>query len=445
MPLPLIVPVLAGGAALAGLIAYFASKTPPVLPAAASEDLAGKVANRGPKGEYVFKPELAEALVRSLASQRYGYPDETTRSLVEIKPEATGAPLSPDVSALGWARSLNSSMTILAPLYLAVASPAKRFLRAVPAGQETDFAGGPGTVMYAVLLYAGALDSNLAPPGKPPSGGAVTPLTQILPGTPEQQKAAAELPQELQMIALDALSNSRDPDALDKLADEIEKDGFVDFAKQLRKRSAELRLGQSATTVPGVQGQTMYVTAKAGLNFRSGPGATYASLGTVPYGVQAIALETRSTPTAQAPMGWTHVQIRERDGWLSAEWLSQSPPGEAVPGPQPGAPSTTPTLSPEGTAATNVVSQMDAALQSLLKPALSTASSPIPTGVVTAASGLNMRSAPSTTATILIGMPKGSQVTVLGSSSNWYNVTYGGKIGWASKDYISVNPATQNV
>lgn len=60
--------------------------------------------------------------------------------------------------------------------------------------------------------------------------------------------------------------------------------------------------------------------------------------------------------------------------------------------------------------------------------------------VVTSGGNLNMRSAPSTTASIITSIPNGSTVTILGESGNWYQISFGGRTGWASKDFI--RPAT---
>jgi len=221
MPVPLAIPILGGAAALATIL-YVALKSDGSggFPKAEAEDLAQRVCDKGPRGELVFKPELAASLVTSLASQTYQYELATDRSLVQIAPSPGGRPLILSESALGWAKSLNDTHSILAPLYLAAATPAgtKRFLRAVPAGQETDYAGPSAQTMYAVLAYAGTFRGNLAPPGKPPGGGSVSP-TPNAPTTPSGLKT---LPAEVQR-ALDhaaaTLDISRNHVALEILHD----------------------------------------------------------------------------------------------------------------------------------------------------------------------------------------------------------------------------------
>jgi cell wall-associated NlpC family hydrolase len=60
------------------------------------------------------------------------------------------------------------------------------------------------------------------------------------------------------------------------------------------------------------------------------------------------------------------------------------------------------------------------------------------TGVVVANGGLNLRSTQSTSGARIAVMPNNSTVTINYDSDNWYNVTYNGKTGFASADYIRV-------
>lgn len=55
---------------------------------------------------------------------------------------------------------------------------------------------------------------------------------------------------------------------------------------------------------------------------------------------------------------------------------------------------------------------------------------------VTASSGLNLRTAASTGSAILATMPTGSLVDVLASSGGWYKVSWSGKTGWCSGDFL---------
>ncbi|HRR76641.1 MAG TPA: SH3 domain-containing protein [Ruminococcus sp.] len=62
---------------------------------------------------------------------------------------------------------------------------------------------------------------------------------------------------------------------------------------------------------------------------------------------------------------------------------------------------------------------------------------PIVTGIVmTDGSNLNIRSYPSTTASIIGSIPNGASVTINGTVNGWYVINYQGTIGYCSSDYI---------
>ncbi|HZS37911.1 MAG TPA: SH3 domain-containing protein [Polyangia bacterium] len=56
---------------------------------------------------------------------------------------------------------------------------------------------------------------------------------------------------------------------------------------------------------------------------------------------------------------------------------------------------------------------------------------------VTASNGLNLRSGPSTSDSILLVMPSGATVSVEAVSNGWYKVNYKGTTGWCSGTYLS--------
>lgn len=59
-------------------------------------------------------------------------------------------------------------------------------------------------------------------------------------------------------------------------------------------------------------------------------------------------------------------------------------------------------------------------------------------GTVRLSSGsLNIRSSPSLTAPIIARAKNGEKVEILGEEGSWYRVNYGGRTGFASKDFIS--------
>ena len=62
-------------------------------------------------------------------------------------------------------------------------------------------------------------------------------------------------------------------------------------------------------------------------------------------------------------------------------------------------------------------------------------------GTVTTTGGnLNLRNAPNTSAPVIGLIPNGSQVTILGESNGFYNVTFNGQTGWASSSFINAQP-----
>lgn len=242
MPVPLIVPVLLGLSALGLTWASFA-KRPGTMPSAAAADLAQRVANKGPNGEWVFKPEFADSIVRSLSSQSYMYTEAGSREVVKIAPDPTGRPIPSSNTAMAWARNMNARYSILAPLYMATATPQDRFLRGVPPGSE-DETTGPETG-YAVLLYAGAIESGVAPPGRPPGGGAITPLPPgpgpLPPGPPDGRGEDPAWRAQIKTKLEDLIANGKDPAYLDAVAAYAERHGFVTEAARLRAKATQLR------------------------------------------------------------------------------------------------------------------------------------------------------------------------------------------------------------
>jgi len=58
-------------------------------------------------------------------------------------------------------------------------------------------------------------------------------------------------------------------------------------------------------------------------------------------------------------------------------------------------------------------------------------------GTVTTSGGaLNMRSAPSTAASVIRTIPNGSRINITGISGSFFNTNFGGSNGWVSRDFI---------
>ena len=126
---------------------------------------------------------------------------------------------------------------------------------------------------------------------------------------------------------------------------------------------------------------------------RSGPGTSYGILVSIPFGASVTVLDSSSS--------WYKVTYSGKTGYVLGQYVQIT--------------STTPT--PKPTAAPTVIG----------------------TGKITASAGLNMRSGPGTSYGILISIPFGATVSVLDiSNSSWYKVTYSGKTGYVSSQYIQV-------
>ncbi len=115
------------------------------------------------------------------------------------------------------------------------------------------------------------------------------------------------------------------------------------------------------------------------LTVRTGPGTGYAAIGSLPKG-STVAVYSISN-------GWAQVNINGQTGYASMTYLSKASSSET-------------------------------------------------TKKVTARSGLNMRSQPSTSGSIIVAIPYGTTVTVSQESNDWGYVTYNGRSGWASMTYL---------
>ena len=113
--MPLVLLLLLGGAVAAGIALSRKGGSAEV--DAAMGDKLAKYCTKGPGGEWVFKPDVALGITRTLAGQLYSYVSQSDPTRVIIRPDPTGAPPAADSSALGWARTQNAQMTIMAPVY----------------------------------------------------------------------------------------------------------------------------------------------------------------------------------------------------------------------------------------------------------------------------------------------------------------------------------------
>jgi len=146
-------------------------------------------------------------------------------------------------------------------------------------------------------------------------------------------------------------------------------------------------VSQPAPAPAPVASSSMVTTAN--LNMRTGPGTGYSSVKIIPSGAKVTAYETKD--------GWIKVSYGGSTGWSSGKYLN------TVTSPAP-----------------------------IVKPPVSeSAASYVKTTV-----NLNMRSGAGTSYSILATMPAGSVVPVSSTSNGWIQVTYNGKTGWASGQYL---------
>lgn len=144
------------------------------------------------------------------------------------------------------------------------------------------------------------------------------------------------------------------------------------------------------------------VDANAGitddLNLRSGPGAEFDSLGTVPR-------DSRLTVTGPAESGYYPVTYGEQTGWVAAEFVSLD---------------TEPAAEPQVVESAQTVAAPQATEGTALAP-------------------LNLRAGPGRDSAVLLTMPEGSVVPVSGEANNGYlSVTYDGTTGWVDAAYLGL-------
>lgn len=156
--------------------------------------------------------------------------------------------------------------------------------------------------------------------------------------------------------------------------------------------------GVSSTNTPG-----------STLNFRQSPSTSSAVMASLPHGSQI-------TITGPAQNGWFPVSIGQYTGYVSAQYVKPFSPTPSTGG-GPSTPTTPPPTVPAGPYGTSTTK--------------------------TPGSTLNLRQGPSTGTSVLGSIPHGASITITGAASNgWYPVTFNGKTGYVSAQYV--NPFTPN-
>ncbi|MFR2457835.1 MAG: SH3 domain-containing protein [Christensenellales bacterium] len=152
----------------------------------------------------------------------------------------------------------------------------------------------------------------------------------------------------------------------------------------------------TGTPTPG--GSTATVIASR-LNMRASASTTGALLTKIPNGATVTVLGTTGA--------WSHIRYGSYTGYVMSQYLR-------INGSSTAQPTAAPTQEP-------------------------TAEPTIGTATVTSGSRLNMRSAKSTSASVVTRIPSGATVGVISYASDWSKVTYNGYTGYVSSPYISMN------
>lgn len=173
-----------------------------------------------------------------------------------------------------------------------------------------------------------------------------------------------------------------------------------------------------ATTVPNASGAIYKTTGN--LYMRTGPAKTTASILVIPYGAHVTLVEDGGE--------WKKVTYSGKTGWASGRYLQLV---QAAPVPVEPAPPVVVTPEPAPTP-----------VEPTPPPVEVVTPTPVPEPVPTVllkktTSALNMRNGAGTQYTSIMVLPKGAVVEVIGTSGKWFNITYQGKTGWSSGDYLT--------
>ena len=143
-------------------------------------------------------------------------------------------------------------------------------------------------------------------------------------------------------------------------------------------------LSISLFIVPANAAGVSGATTTAALNMRSGAGTDYSRIMTMPKGAEVIVQSTSN--------GWSKIVYNNTVGYASAQYLSS-------------------TSEVSGSFGTGTISGSD----------------------------VRMRSGAGTSYSIIGTYDKGTQMKITGASGNWYAVSYGGKTGYVSADYMTLS------
>lgn len=165
------------------------------------------------------------------------------------------------------------------------------------------------------------------------------------------------------------------------------KDWLIKETENRDKATQEIATGGGGETTPYT------VTAKIGLNVRSGKGTGYSRIGGLAYGAQVEVVEVSN--------GWATIRYNGETAFVCAQYLNGS--------------------------GAETASSSDGKRYS-----------------VTADGGLNVRSGKGTGYSRIGGLPDGAEIEVLEVSNGWATINYGGKTAFVSAQYIKEIPGTES-
>jgi len=187
-------------------------------------------------------------------------------------------------------------------------------------------------------------------------------------------------------------------------------------------------------TIPSATGAIYKTTGN--LYMRTGPAKTAASVLVMPYGANVTLVEDGGE--------WKKVTYNGKTGWASGKYLqlvrAASAPVEPTPPVEVVTPPPVEVITPEPTP--TPVEPAPPVEETTPPPVEVVTPVPVPELLPAVlqkktTSALNMRSGAGTQYAAIMVIPKGAVVEVIGASGKWFNITYQGKTGWSSSDYLT--------
>lgn len=139
------------------------------------------------------------------------------------------------------------------------------------------------------------------------------------------------------------------------------------------------------------------VNSKEGLNVRSGPGTNYSVLIAIPNGTTVTVLEKDG--------GWYKISYNGQTGYVSGDYLIVQETGDSG-------------------GDTDVTGK---------------------TGTVNSHIGLNVRSGPGAGYELLFTLLNNTTVDIIGQSGSWYKISYNGRTGYVSGEFLEINESPEYV